>query len=354
MNTRFQVRGCNWFPRSSVGTPIGSGILDFSIVVSDNSGPFAQQLTTTGLRRAPFTTPPVTSASITPASSAAGWNNSNVTITLNSIENEPSGSGVEQNTYGAIWVDGISNTTSPFASSASRNEWMTTITFVGTDEVGNVEAPIWLDQTPPESNISLAPTNPGWYEVSSPPVCDQADCRIEIAWYPSSPTHAGSRLQPAPGSPSTAVLSAVRNSRNKSHSMAWVYFDAPGTLEISAVPSGVHRPGESGASTTIRPLRRRELLSRMKDITFDGIIISIYLFRFAILSSIWIVTVPVLRRVSDWISCHLLPSRERKVARDEIGMFLRVAQWGGVASYAIWTIGDAVQLAIQNDLLLPR
>src|SRR5262249_49748710 len=42
------------------------------------------------------TTPPVTTASITPAPNANGWNNTDVTITLHSTDSEPGGTGVRQ------------------------------------------------------------------------------------------------------------------------------------------------------------------------------------------------------------------------------------------------------------------
>ena len=87
--------------------------------------------------------------------------------------------------------------------------------------------------------------------------------------------------------------------------------------------------------------------------SFAGVIISIYLFRFAVLSCMWMVTIPVLRHVIYW-AIRYLPHREKRVARKELEMFLRVAQWGGVASYAIWTISDVAQLAASNELLFLR
>jgi hypothetical protein len=46
------------------------------------------------------TIPPVTTASTSPGPNANGWNNSDVTISLNSLDN-PGGSGLKQPTYSA-------------------------------------------------------------------------------------------------------------------------------------------------------------------------------------------------------------------------------------------------------------
>src|SRR5260370_6623172 len=57
------------------------------------------------------TTPPVTTASVSPAPNANGWNNTNITVTLNSTDNELGGTGVKQITYSATGAQTIGNTT---------------------------------------------------------------------------------------------------------------------------------------------------------------------------------------------------------------------------------------------------
>src|SRR6267143_6760196 len=105
------------------GTDVGSGIRDFTVFVSDNGGPFVAWLTNTPTTSATFpgqlghsyafysiardivgnvetakttaeattqvalvtdTTPPTTTATVTPGPNVAGWNNSAVTISLSS------------------------------------------------------------------------------------------------------------------------------------------------------------------------------------------------------------------------------------------------------------------------------
>jgi hypothetical protein len=120
------------------------------------------------------TIPPVTSAVASPAPNAAGWNDSNVTLTLNSTDNEPGGSGVRQVTYSATGAQAISTTVVSGASASLTIsvEGTTTITFNGTDNAGNVESPktltVMLDKTPPSiTSVRTPPPNAnGWNNTS--------------------------------------------------------------------------------------------------------------------------------------------------------------------------------------------
>src|SRR5262249_54013874 len=150
-----------------------------TIYVSDNGGPFAPFQTNTTATSAVFTgqightygfysiardlvgnieaakttaeattlvasdtIPPVTTAVASPGPNANGWNNSNVTITLNSTDSEPGGTGVKQITYSASGAQTIASTTLMGASTSFTisTEGITTITFFGTDNAGNVES----------------------------------------------------------------------------------------------------------------------------------------------------------------------------------------------------------------------
>jgi len=191
--------GLNGFTVLWTGTDVGSGIQDFTIYVADNGGPFTVWQQNTTSTSATFTgqlghtygfysiardlvgnveaakstaeattqvttdtTPPVTTAVVSAASNGAGWNNSNVTITLNSTDNEPGGTGVKQIQWslegaqtGSSTVPG--NTTTVTIST----EGTTTLTYFGTDNAGNVEGAhtltIKLDNTPPVLTIAENP-----------------------------------------------------------------------------------------------------------------------------------------------------------------------------------------------------
>jgi len=104
------------------------------------------------------TTPPVTAAALSPQSNPAGWNNSDVTVTLNSTDKEVGGAGVRQINYSATGAQSIPSTVVNGASTAFTisTEGITTITFFGTDNVGNVESAhtltVQLDKKPPVIN----------------------------------------------------------------------------------------------------------------------------------------------------------------------------------------------------------
>jgi len=107
------------------------------------------------------TTPPVTAAALSPQSNSAGWNNSDVTVTLNSTDNEVGGSGVKQINYSATGAQSIAGTVVNAASTTFTisTEGITTITFFGTDNVGNIETPkqvvVMLGKTPPSLTCGL-------------------------------------------------------------------------------------------------------------------------------------------------------------------------------------------------------
>jgi hypothetical protein len=109
------------------------------------------------------TTPPSTTALPSPQPNSGGWNNSDVTITLNSTDNEPGGTGVKQITYSATGAQTIASTVVNVASASFtiNIEGMTTITFFGTDNAGNVAAAntitVQLDKTPPTVACSASP-----------------------------------------------------------------------------------------------------------------------------------------------------------------------------------------------------
>jgi hypothetical protein len=109
------------------------------------------------------TTPPVTVATSSPSPNSSGWNNTNVTVTLNSTDNELGGTGVKQVTYSATGAQTIGNTivsggSAAFAVSA---EGVTIVTFFGTDNAGNVEGAkiitVEVDKTPPMVACSASP-----------------------------------------------------------------------------------------------------------------------------------------------------------------------------------------------------
>jgi hypothetical protein len=184
----------NW-----IGADVGAGVQDYTIYVSDNGEPFSPFQTNTAGTSATFTgrdghtywfysiardlvgnveaaktnaeattivsvdsIPPTTTAVVSALPNAAGWNNSNVTINLTSVDN-PGGSGVKQITYSASGAQTIPNTVVAGASISFDidTEGITTITFSGTDNAGNIETArtmtLNIDKTPPAMTCSANP-----------------------------------------------------------------------------------------------------------------------------------------------------------------------------------------------------
>ncbi len=190
------------------GTDVGSGVQDFTIFVSDNGAPFTPFQTNTTATSATFTgevghtygfysvardlvgnveanktaaeattqvvlatdsIPPTTSALAAPSPNVAGWNNSNVTVTLNSAD-DLGGTGVKQVSLSATGAQPIASTTVTGAATSFQvaNEGITTIAFFGTDNAGNVETSkaltVELDKTPPSivGSRTPLPNASGW------------------------------------------------------------------------------------------------------------------------------------------------------------------------------------------------
>jgi hypothetical protein len=109
--------------------------------------------------------PPTTTGTPSPQPNAAGWNNTDVTVTLTATDNV-GGSGVKQISYGASGAQSIATTVTNGASAVITltAEGMTTIIYFATDIAGNTEAAhvltIHIDKTPQTiSETSNAPPN---------------------------------------------------------------------------------------------------------------------------------------------------------------------------------------------------
>jgi alpha-tubulin suppressor-like RCC1 family protein len=108
---------------------------------------------------------PDTTDTPSPAPNAAGWNNSDVTVSLSATDT--GGSGVEEIIYSATGAQPIASTTVPgdTALIPITTEGETTITYHATDNAGNVEAPentltVKLDKSAPTVD-SWSPTGKG-------------------------------------------------------------------------------------------------------------------------------------------------------------------------------------------------
>lgn len=111
------------------------------------------------------TTPPTTTATVSPAPTSSGWNNSSVTVTLTATD---TGSGVKQITYSlsGAQTGGPTTVAGSTTSFTVSNTGTTTVSYSATDNVGNVESTktlqVKIDETGPTLTIdSVIPTNTG-------------------------------------------------------------------------------------------------------------------------------------------------------------------------------------------------
>lgn len=132
---------------------------------------------------------------------------------------------------------------------------------------------------------------------------------------------------------------------SSSGDVAWFYIDQPATLRVEVLGASPHERAPPSDAVTIEGVTSRELISRLRNISFAGLIVSMYLLRFLVLSIIWVLSVGVLRRIAYEV-LRSLPTRVRREAAAEMQPLLAIAKWGGVGSYAIWTVKDLVELAI--------
>jgi hypothetical protein len=114
------------------------------------------------------TTAPTTTATPSPHPNEAGWNNSDVTVSLSA--KDQGGSGVEKITYSASGAQTIEQTDGPGSSVEVKidQEGTTTLTYFATDEAGNDEAPQTLEVKIDKTAPSVAGTGPFNYQTGVP------------------------------------------------------------------------------------------------------------------------------------------------------------------------------------------
>jgi hypothetical protein len=208
---RFQVQ---W-----TGSDVGSGVQDFTIFVSVDGDPFVPFLANTTSTSATFngqtghsysffstardlvgnvedskttaevstqvfadTTPPTTTASVSPGPNANGWNNTNVSVSLSAAD-DPAGWGVKEIHFSVRGAQsGGDIVTGNNASFSITAEGITTVTYFATDNAGNQESPktltIRIDKTPPTiaglpaPGCSLWPPNHKMIQVATVSAAD--------------------------------------------------------------------------------------------------------------------------------------------------------------------------------------
>jgi hypothetical protein len=151
---------------SRMFTYLTAGTYTASVTVIDNTG--ATTSASTPVTVFSGTIPPTTTAMVTPPANAAGWNNTNVTVTLTATDT-PGGSGVQSITYSLTGAQtGGGSVNASTASFAITAEGTTTVTFHARGNAGNVEADetliVRIDKTVP----TVTPPPDQLVEATSP------------------------------------------------------------------------------------------------------------------------------------------------------------------------------------------
>lgn len=136
--------------------PDGTGIWDMGQYAT-NANTYGMQVELT--RETGDTTPPTSSASLSPAPNSNGWNNSNVTVTIHAAD---TGSGVYYQTYSATGAGAFGTTTGgATVAPVIAAQGTTTVFYQATDNWYNSNsvqaATVRIDKTPPVITKSPAP-----------------------------------------------------------------------------------------------------------------------------------------------------------------------------------------------------
>jgi hypothetical protein len=317
---------------------------------------------------------PVTGIASMPSPNANGWNNSPVTVTFVAVDEASKRSDPADSARSAIVYRYDSMGTLTGVSSDSLSSTVYTYDSAGfvlhslnriNINIALTDPDLIVDQghhykTLSSASISAAPmiavnqpfqwratqtltvSRAGWYDLSTySDVCGSVSCQLEVIWLPL-PDASGdrqSKLTSEARSCWTTVLTTDGRKTSKDYSAAWIHLDGPGTLVVALATADAR---QANYTVGMHALSWGELIARMRNLSFVGVLLSMYLFRCAVVSCLWILSLVLLHRFTFWVLCQL-PTRQRGAARNEIERLLWVAKWGGLASYAVWTIIDIAE-----------
>jgi hypothetical protein len=143
----------------------GNGYEDLALA-SDGAGSSLLVYTVAGQLRGrvvtTWVTPPVTTAIVSPLPNADGWQNRDVTITLNSTDSDSGRIGVKPISYLSSGAQTITEkiVSGPSTSFTISAEGVTTVQFFGTDNLGNIETAktLTIDTTPSVVTCAASPS----------------------------------------------------------------------------------------------------------------------------------------------------------------------------------------------------
>ena len=238
----------------------GGSNLTASATVTASSGNNGQGLTiygeavTSGGGGATDNVAPTTTASVSPAANGAGWNNSDVTVSISATDSAQSGVSASGVVYTGVTLDSASQT----CSGASCAVYVTTdgthtLTYYSQDAAGNTESThtltVKLDKTAP--TITMTPDRSananGWYNgnVTFGNSCTDSGSGVTGCDQGATTTVA------TEGAPTTATVTATDAAGNQGSASASVYLDKTAPSISGAASPAANANGWNNSDVTV-------------------------------------------------------------------------------------------------------
>lgn len=229
--------------RAVNGTVTETTPASFSFIIDENGA-----ITTAGNSTGGDTVPPSIAAQVSPAPNSAGWNNTNVDVTLTATDNA-GGAGVKEITYSATGAQTMSSTTLPSSTTmfTINAEGQTSISFSAADNAGNATAPqqisTLIDRTGPTA-LCASPDG-HWHAANVSVACTAADALSGLASAADGSfaltTFVPAGMETANASTGTRTLCDVADNCANAGPIGGNMIDRkPPTISISAPTSGTY------------------------------------------------------------------------------------------------------------------
>jgi hypothetical protein len=157
----------------------------------------------------------------------------------------------------------------------------------------------------------------GWYAVDLPQSKITGDVRVQLEFVSSNGDKERYKL--------------IQADERSGPNVAWIYFDQPGSLAISA--------SVLGSPPKLRNTGFAELISKSREIGFAKVELTVFLLCEILPLAAWILGACLLQIIVDW-AIGKLPRMIRGRTRHEIEMMLTFAKWAVIVCYVVWTGKD--------------
>ncbi|MEO8681553.1 MAG: kelch repeat-containing protein, partial [Vicinamibacterales bacterium] len=251
---RYDVATSTWMPSGTMNSPrrfhAAIQLADGRVLVAGGQDAAGVQLASSEIMGDGVA--PQTTATRSLAPNGNGWNNGNVTITLNAAD-EDGGSGVQSLAYSLAGAQtGGGTLAGATASVMISAEGTTTLTYHATDGAGNVEAAqsllVRIDKTLPvlafQPNVTVPATAGGTVITFNPVATDVPSGVVSVS---SSPLSSGMRFPAGPTSVQVTALDAAGNASTTSFTVTVV----PSAPVVTVTGGDFVADGSAHAATAV-------------------------------------------------------------------------------------------------------